>query len=327
MQIMPEKFKLSRSRIQKLIISGAVSDLNGNLLTDPAFKPQRGLLVSVVLPQPEAVDILPEDVQLNVVYEDIDLLVVNKAAGMIVHPSAGIKTGTLVNALLFYCGNSLSGINGVKRPGIVHRLDKDTSGLIVIAKNDQTHYGLANQFAKRTVERKYLAIIHGFLSRAEKRLNKLPGIIFEPNGRIKISSLIGRDKFDRKKMAVQENSGRNAVTRILVKKKYGPIEAPVASLVECKLETGRTHQIRVHLSFLGHSIVGDQIYRASKKAREFHNGKGNFDIVKNFNRQALHAATLGFFHPRTNEWLSFSSKMPDDIMQLQKILENLGCSY
>ena len=325
-QIIPEEFKLSRSRIQDLIACGAVSDVNGKLLTDPSTKAHFGLKVSILLPPTEEMNIIPENIKLNILFEDADLLVINKPAGMVVHPAPGAKNGTLVNALLFHCDNSLSGIGGVRRPGIVHRIDKDTSGLIVVAKNDLAHTGLADQFFRHSVERKYLALIHGTLSKLDKRLKKISGLTFESDGRIKIANRVGRHKFDRKKMAVYENLGREAVTRILVTKNFGSKVTPVASLVECQLETGRTHQIRVHLHHLGHSIIGDQKYKSAKKSsfsQCIHNGHS----IKNFKRQALHAATLGFFHPKTNRWLSFSSILPEDMTILYMTLDQLNENF
>ena len=319
-KIIPEKFGFSRARVQQLITSGAVSDINGKLLTDPASKAYFGLKVSIRLPLPDASALLPEKIELEIIYEDADLLVVNKPAGMVVHPAPGTKNGTLVNALLFHCGSSLSGVGGIKRPGIVHRIDKDTSGLLVAAKTDLAHNGLANQFVKHNVERKYLALVYGCPSKLNTGRKNVPGLVFEPDHRIKISTKIGRHKFDRKKMAVHLDSGRDAITRFFVKKDFVIQGLPVASLIECQLETGRTHQIRVHLHHLRHGIIGDQTYRSQIKQKLNHLEELR-PILKNFKRQALHATTLGFCHPRTGKWLSFSSKMPNDMVILHRMLD------
>ena len=322
-QIIPEELKLSRSRIQGLITSGAVSDVNGKLLTDPALKAHFGLKIRILLPEPDELELLPEDIALDIVYEDAELLIVNKPAGMVVHPASGVRNGTLVNALLFHCGKSLSGIGGVKRPGIVHRIDKDTSGLLVVAKTDLAFAGLASQFRQHSVDRKYLAFVHGTLSQFDRKLKKVSGVVFESDGRIRVSGRIGRHKLHRKKMAVLENLGRHATTRILVTKSFGTKDSKIASLIECQLETGRTHQIRVHLHHLGHSIIGDQTYGNTKKSN-LHKFKQINQTIDNLKRQALHAATLGFFHPKTNEWLSFSSKVPADMAALYYSLDQLN---
>ena len=321
-QIMPEELGLSRSRVQELIIKGYVSDLTGKPFTDPSLKAYFGLKLTVTLPQPDSSYILPEPIKLDIVYEDSHLLVVNKPAGMVVHPAPGAKKGTLVNALLFHCGTSLSGIGGEKRPGIVHRIDKDTSGLIAIAKTDLAHIELAKQFFHHSVERKYLAFIYGSFSKNSK-LRQLPGIEFEDDGRIKIARRIGRHKFDRTKMAVHESFGRHAVTRIQMVKNFRVDNQSFASLIECQLETGRTHQIRVHLSWAGHAIIGDQTYKSAKKNKLL-SDKSEKEIIEKFDRQALHAWTLGFYHPKTNKWLSFSSKMPMDMLALHQRLDQVN---
>ena len=325
-QLIPEKFGLSRSRVQDLIIGGAVIGVDGKSLTDPSVKAHLGLTVKIFLPEPDELKLTSENIKLNIIYEDSDLLIINKPAGMVVHPAPGAQNGTLVNALLFHCGQSLSGIGGIKRPGIVHRIDKDTSGLLAVAKNDRTHSGLADQFFRHSVERKYLAFVYGSPSKFDGRLQRLPGLTFESDGRIKIEGRIGRSKFNRKKMTVYENFGREAITRIRVSRNFGKNDSPVASLLECQLETGRTHQIRVHLNYLGYGIIGDQIYRSSKLSKKFQFEKEK-EYVKNFKRQALHAATLGFFHPRTNRWLAFSSEIPLDMEKLQCSLERLDHDF
>ena len=322
-QLIPKELGISRSRVQELIISGSVSESNGNLLSDPSSKTYFGQKVIILLPHPEALDLLSENIKLDILYEDDDLLVVNKAAGMVVHPAPGAYNGTLVNALLYHCGESLSGIGGVKRPGIVHRIDKDTSGLLVVAKTNLAHSGLAKQFFQHTVERKYLAFAYGCPSTLDRKLKQLPGVTFEANDQMKVVGKICRHKVNRKKMTVSETSGRHAITRIRIKKYFGIKNSPTASLLECQLETGRTHQIRVHLNYTGHSIIGDQTYRARKRTSLGPSKDINL-CVDNFKRQALHATTLGFVHPKTNEWLSFSATLPKDMKLLYSSLEGLN---
>ncbi len=323
-KIIPEELGLSRSRVKALIESGVVFDSNNKSLKDPALKVQSGMKISIFLPRPDELEVSAEKIKLNIVFEDEDLVVLNKPAGMVVHPAPGTPNGTLVNALLFHCGKSLSGIGGKKRPGIVHRIDKDTSGLLVIAKTQLAHSGLATQFYHHKVERKYLAFVHGDPSKLKQISKKLSGVTFESDGRIRISGRIGRHKNDRKKMTVHENSGRHAITRILVAKAFGTkTNRSFASLIECELETGRTHQIRVHLKHVGFGIIGDKVYRAGRSRNlQLEDDIGNY--ILNFNRQALHASTLGFYHPKSNEWLSFSSKLPNDMAELSFWLERFS---
>ncbi len=250
---------LSRSRIGALIAAGAVAEAHGATVREPArrVKPGERFFIAVppaVEPEPE-----PEAIPLSVVYEDEHLIVVDKPAGMVVHPAPGAETGTLVNALLAHCGQSLTGIGGARRPGIVHRIDKDTSGLLVVAKTEAAHAGLAAQFAAHTVERRYQALVWGVPDRADPRLGGLPGVSFEAEGWVRIETGIGRHRTDRKRMAVVAG-GRRAVTRLRVLERFGPASRPLASLVECRLETGRTHQIRVHASYIGHALIGDPVY-------------------------------------------------------------------
>ena len=321
--LIPKELGISRSRVQELITSGFVSNVNGKFLTDPTSKTYFGQQVTVLVPHPNASDVLSENIKLDIFYEDADLLVVNKPAGMVVHPAPGAHSATLVNALLYHCGESLSGIGGVKRPGIVHRIDKDTSGLLVVAKTNFAHSELAKQFFQHSVERKYLAFAYGCPSSFDRKLTQLSGVSFEAKGQIKMVSKIGRHKVNRKKMAVFESSGRHAVTRIKIKNYFGTKSSPVASLLECQLETGRTHQIRVHLNYMGHGIIGDQTYKARKRA-SFVTSKEINPYADSFKRQALHAATLGFIHPKTNQWLSFSSALPKDMESLLSSLEELN---
>ena len=285
---MPE---LSRSRLQVLLRSGSVQGEAG-IETDPSRRVRAGERFVVTIPPPEPAEPQGQDIPLDVVFEDDDLIVIDKPAGMVVHPAPGSRDETLVNALIARCGESLSGIGGVRRPGIVHRLDKDTSGLLVVAKNDLAHAALSAQFAARTVRRVYRAAVWG-----------LP----EPaNGRIEGN--IGRSTRDRKKMAILRTGGRPAATRYRVLRSFGRLAAEI----ECRLETGRTHQIRVHLTSRGHPLIGDPVYGGG--------GRGGQDpravAARAFARQALHAATLGFAHPRTGELLDFRSPLPADLAGL-----------
>jgi 23S rRNA pseudouridine1911/1915/1917 synthase len=285
---------LSRERLKNLIRSGAV-ETAGTALRDPALKVRGDERFVLAVPEPEPAHNEAQDIPLRVVFEDQHLLVVDKPAGLVVHPAAGNRDGTLVNALLHHCGASLSGIGGVARPGIVHRIDKDTSGLLVVAKTDVAHEGLAKQFAAHSIERRYLAIVSGVPKTAE-------GTIDEP---------LARSATNRKKIAIVKGSrGKRAVThwrRVTVLSQ--------AALVECRLETGRTHQVRVHMASIGHPLVGDPVYGRSGKAH------GKLLNALQFHRQALHAAELGFIHPVTKHRLSFASAMPPD---MQELFEALG---
>ena len=280
---------LSRERLKTLIRTGAVESA-GKPLRDPATKVRGDESLRVAVPAPLPAHNEPQDIPLNVVFEDEHLLVVNKPAGLVVHPAAGNLDGTLVNALLHHCGGSLSGIGGVARPGIVHRIDKDTSGLLVVAKTDVAHEGLAKQFAAHSIDRRYLAIVSGVPRMSEG----------------KIDAPLARSATNRKKIAIVEgNRGKRAVThwrRLNVLKD--------SALVECRLETGRTHQVRVHMASIGHPLLGDPVYGRS--------GKTHGKLLKElgFHRQALHAAELGFTHPVTKHRLSFSSAMPPDMQEL-----------
>ena len=291
----------SRTEVQRLIKNGNVF-LNGNEIVDCAYEIKPNENFEMQLPAPVDAKSKPEDIALDIVYEDDDLLVINKPAGMVVHEGAGVFNGTLVNALLHHCGETLSGIGGVKRPGIVHRIDKETSGLLVVAKNDLAHVGLSEQFEKHSIERTYVAFVYGIL-------NPMKGTV-EGN--------IGRSKFDRKKMALLQTGGKKAVTHYETIEVFGS----VASMVRCRLETGRTHQIRVHLSSKGHHLIGDKVYKANglsglKIPKELK------DDITGFPRQALHAATLGFIHPRTGKKLYFETPLPDDLCELLQKLRTL----
>ena len=278
------KMEKTRSSVQKLIEEENVR-LNGA----PAAKNARlreGDRVEAAEPPPEVLDVKPQNIPLDIVYEDQDLLVVNKPKGMVVHPAAGNPDGTLVNALLFHCGDSLSGINGVIRPGIVHRIDKDTSGLLIVAKNDRAHQSLAEQIAVHSFTRIYNAVVYG--------------IVKEEEGTV--SAPIGRHPTDRKRMAVLSSGGREAVTHYRVLERF-----PGFTLVECRLETGRTHQIRVHMAHIGHPVAGDPVYGPKK-------------CITELQGQCLHARVIGFIHPATGEYLEFDSGLPP---YFERFLEKL----
>ncbi len=275
---------LTRSHVQKLADDGAI--LVQEQAVKVSYKVKSGDVVAVQIPSPKEVEILPETIPLSVVYEDEDMLVVDKPQGMVVHPAPGNYSGTLVNALLGYCKDSLSGINGEKRPGILHRIDKDTSGLLLVAKNDMAHQHLAEQIKAHSLTRAYLALVHGGFRNDTGEIN-LP---------------IGRHPVERKKMTVTYHNAKEAFTTYRVLERFSGY-----SLVECVLKTGRTHQIRVHMSHMGHPIVGDPVYGARKEP---------FSL----NGQLLHAYKVGFIHPRTGEYLEFESPLPE---YYEKILEKL----
>jgi len=281
---------LSRERLKALISSGQVSDAQGSLARDPAMKVLPGSRFSVAVPDPAPAHNEAQDIPLNVVFEDEHLIVIDKPAGLVVHPAAGNLDGTLVNALLHHCRGSLSGIGGVERPGIVHRIDKDTSGLMVAAKTDPAHVGLAAQFAKHSIDRRYKAFVAGIPRSAA-------GTVDAP---------LARSSSNRKKIAiVEEGRGKRAVTHYSLLRQFRN-----AALVECRLETGRTHQVRVHMASIGHPLLGDPIYgRSRPEHRETLNRL-------NFQRQALHAARLGFIHPVTSAALCFDSEIPQDMQDL-----------
>ena len=291
----------SRSRLQNLISEGYVF-ADDVILSDNSYRVKEGETYQVCIPEAKEATPEPENIPLDIVYEDEDLIVVNKPSGMTVHSGAGVYTGTLVNALLYHCKNSLSGIGGVQRPGIVHRIDKDTSGLLVVAKNDSAHRFLSEQFAEHSIERTYYAFVYG-----------VPDPL---SGRIETN--IARSSFDRKKMAIVQTGGKRAVTNYKTIDIYGR----VAAMVQCNLETGRTHQIRVHMSAKGNNLIGDKVYEKSKKSTVCAPVEIK-EYINSFPRQALHAASLGFVHPRTKEVMNFSSQLPHDMLELRKILEKL----
>ena len=292
---------LTRSRVKALIESRRVALADGATIEEPSRKVKTGERFVVDIPEPEAAEPQAQSIALDILYEDSDLLVLNKPAGMVVHPAPGNPDHTLVNALLAHCGDSLSGIGGVRRPGIVHRLDKDTSGVMVVAKNDVTHHALSKLFAAHDLTRIYKALVWG--------APKLPkGTIDAP---------IGRHPVDRKRMTVRRTSGRAALTDYWLEQRFGPPLAPVASLVGAKLGTGRTHQVRVHLAHLGCPVVGDPVYgRKSRNAAQPAS-------LRDFGRQALHAAVLEFRHPRTGQEMRFASQLPQDFGTLLSELNSV----
>ena len=303
---------LSRTRMTRLLDEGAVRC--GDRVLDAKSRLAEGDVVTLIVTDAEDAGLVAEAIPLDILFEDNDLVVVNKPVGMVVHPAPGSPGGTLVNALMAHCGDTLSGVGGEARPGIVHRIDKDTSGLLVVAKSDRAHHGLADQFAAHTVARHYHALVHGVPDAASARLRGLPGVAFEPGDVLRVTTQIGRHRHDRQKQAVLASGGRHAVTRARVLERFGT--PPAAALLDCWLETGRTHQIRVHLAHLGHPLVGDQTYGARRRlpARSF--GVDACAYADGFGRQALHAATLGFHHPVTQTWLEFAAPLPDDMAKL-----------
>ncbi|MDP2493808.1 RluA family pseudouridine synthase [Shimia thalassica] len=309
----PEEATLSRTRLAKLMADGCIT-VNGTVAENPKAKVAEGATIEITVPVADESHIGPEDIPLEVVYEDDDLIVINKPAGMVVHPAPGTPNGTLVNALLHHCGDSLSGVGGVQRPGIVHRIDKETSGLLVVAKSDKAHQGLAAQFEKHTVERYYQAVVYGVPDANDPRLRGVKGVNFESGNIMRITTHLARHKTDRQKQAVLFQGGRHAVTRSRIVEAFGT--PPVASLIECWLETGRTHQIRVHMAHAGHGLVGDPVYGGRRKLAEKAIGLAGIEAVKAFHRQALHAAVLGFEHPVTGESVRFEAKLPEDMQAL-----------
>ncbi|MEM7471344.1 MAG: RluA family pseudouridine synthase [Pseudomonadota bacterium] len=309
----PVAANLSRSRIARLIAEGAVLR-DGKVMSDQKGQARPGEIYELRIQAPAEVATGPEEIPLDVVFEDASLIVVNKPVGMVVHPAPGSPSGTLVNALLHHCADSLSGIGGEKRPGIVHRIDKDTSGLLVVAKSDEAHHGLAKQFEKHSVERHYRALCYGVPDAADPRLRGLAGVDFETANILRVNANLARHKTDRQKQAVVKNAGRHAVTRARVVARFG--EPPVAALLDCWLETGRTHQIRVHLAHVGHGLIGDPVYGGRRKLTKTAVTEEAASAIAAFPRQALHAASLGFIHPVSGEKLSFQAELPADMVSL-----------
>lgn len=317
----PEKEALSRSRLAALLAEGAIC--RGNVvMTNPKAKVTEGEIYEVRVPAAQEGRVLAQDIALDILFEDEAVIVVNKPAGMVVHPAPGSPDNTLVNALLGHCGATLAGVGGAKRPGIVHRIDKDTSGLLVVAKSDAAHHGLATQFEAHSVTRKYLALCHGVPSSTDPRLKGVKGVSFEPGNIVKITSLLGRHRSERQKQAVSFTSGRHAVTRTRVFETFG-VPGAVA-LVQCQLETGRTHQIRVHMAHIGHALVGDPTYGGRRRASVKALGEAAAQAVNAFPRQALHARSLGFDHPITGARLEFQADPPEDIARMLGLLARAG---
>ena len=313
----PEAAALSRTRLARLIEAGAVR-INGTVASNAKAQVNEDDQVEITLEVAIESHIGPEDIPLDIIFEDDDLVVIDKPAGMVVHPAPGTPSGTLVNALLHHCGDTLSGVGGVARPGIVHRIDKDTSGLLVVAKSDRAHHGLAAQFEAHTVERYYLALANGVPDGADPRLRGLRGVSFEPGNILKITTQLARHKHDRQRQAVYFSGGRHAITRARLVERFGT--PPVLSLLECWLETGRTHQIRVHLAHAGHGLVGDPVYGGRRRLSEKALPPETHAKVQAFPRQALHAAVLGFQHPVSGETLRFEAPLPADMRDLLDVL-------
>ena len=279
---------ISRSAVQKIIDDGNVSV--GNTAISKNYKTRPGDIIKIVIPQPRELEITAENIPLDIRYEDNDLLVVNKPKGMVVHPAAGNYDGTLVNALMYHCKGSLSGINGVIRPGIVHRIDKDTSGLLIVAKNDFAHINLAEQIKVHSFTREYRSVVYG-------KLKTESGIVDAP---------IGRHPVDRKKMAVTPKNSKNAVTHYEVIREYDGF-----THLGLRLETGRTHQIRVHMAYIGHPVAGDPVYGPKK-------------VIESLSGQCLHAGLIGFRHPRTNEYIEIKSELPEYFTQFLRRIDKNG---
>jgi len=294
---------LSRSKIKNLILKKNLS-INNKLNDDPSKKIKINDKISLIIPEPEEVNLKPFEYKIEIIYEDNDLLVLNKKADISMHPGAGNKDRTLVNALINY-KKKLSNINGELRPGIVHRIDKHTSGLVVIAKNNFTHENLSNQFSEHSIERKYQTLVWGKLRPS--------------NGRIE--TLITRSSKNRQLMSVSLSKGKNSITNYKTLEIFEKETVPTFSLIECKLETGRTHQIRVHMSYKGNNIVGDQKYK--KKFKKIKNINKDLEKkIMNLDRQFLHAVSLGFTHPTKNKRMNFKSKLPNDLENILKSLRN-----
>jgi len=294
---------LSRSKIKNLILKKNLS-INNKLNDDPSKKTKINDKISLIIPEPEEVNLKPFEYKIEIIYEDNDLLVLNKKADISMHPGAGNKDKTLVNALINY-KKKLSNINGELRPGIVHRIDKHTSGLVVIAKNNFTHENLSNQFSEHSIERKYQTLVWGKLRPS--------------NGRIE--TLITRSSKNRQLMSVSLSKGKNSITNYKTLEIFEKETVPTFSLIECKLETGRTHQIRVHMSYKGNNIVGDQKYK--KKFKKIKNINKDLEKkIMNLDRQFLHAVSLGFTHPTKNKRMNFKSKLPNDLENILKSLRN-----
>ena len=297
--------KISRTKVNKIIKNNLLK-LNGKTFNDPSAKVKLGDQIEFENLQEESVNLVPKKMDLKIIFEDEDIIIIDKPIGMVVHPGAGNFENTMVNGLLYHCKNKLSGISGEDRPGIVHRIDKDTSGLLVVAKNDQAHAFIAKQFEEHTIKRSYLVFVYGILRPLHGR----------------IETLIGRNKTNRQKMSADVAKGKEAITNYETLEVFKGSKILDISLVKCVLETGRTHQIRVHMSHKGNPILGDQTY--GKKIKKLRGVDQEFeDILKSLKRQALHAHTLGFVHPKTNQDVFYASELPEDLNKLKNRLETL----
>ena len=297
--------KISRTKVNKIIKKNLLK-LNGSIFNDPSAKVRLGDQIEFENLQEDRIDLVPKKMDLKIIFEDEDIIIIDKPIGMVVHPGAGNFENTMVNGLLYHCKNKLSWINGEDRPGIVHRIDKDTSGLLVVAKHDQAHAFIAKQFEEHTIKRSYLVFVYGILRPLHGR----------------IETLIGRNKTNRQKMSADVARGKTAITNYETLEVFKGSKILDISLVKCTLETGRTHQIRVHMSHKGNPILGDQTY--GKKIKKLRGIDQEFeDILKSLKRQALHAHTLGFVHPKTNQDVFYASELPEDLNKLKNRLETL----
>ncbi len=296
------KADLTRTRVKNLILNGHLNS-NNKKLTNPSYILKSNEKFELSFPPIMKAKPEPEKIKLDIIYEDRELICINKQAGMVVHPAPGNKSGTLVNALLSYCKEDLTGIGGIARPGIVHRLDKDTSGVLIVAKTNLSHLKITEMFSNHSLERKYYALIWGIP-------NKKNNII---------KTFISRDPANRKRFCVKER-GKLAITKYSVISEFPPF----GSLIECELETGRTHQIRVHMSYIGHGVIGDQVYGRPKRFNQMvdNNSKNKLKLIRSFKRQALHAKSIKFKHPLTNKNLFFNSELPMDMKELIELLKN-----
>ncbi len=297
--------KISRTKVNKIIKNNLLK-LNGSTFNDPSAKVKLGDQIEFENLQEDRINLVPKKMNLKIIFEDEDIIIIDKPIGMVVHPGAGNFENTLVNGLLYHCKNKLSGISGEDRPGIVHRIDKDTSGLLVVAKNNKAHAFIAKQFEEHTIKRSYLVFVYGILRPLHGR----------------IETLIGRNKTNRQKMSADVTKGKEAITNYETLEVFKGSKILDISLVKCVLETGRTHQIRVHMSHKGSPILGDQTY--GKKIKKLRGVDQEFeDILKSLKRQALHAHTLGFVHPKTNQDVFYASELPEDLNKLKNRLETL----
>ena len=329
-EFLPRDFSLSRSKIKAHIQNGSLMREN-TLIFEPSKKVKPNEVFLFTIPKLKSSKVVPQDIPLEIIYEDKYILVINKPSGLVVHPGSGVSEGTLINALLFICGSSIANVGSSKRPGIVHRLDKLTSGLLVVAKTEKAYQGLIPQFANHSITRQYHALVWGSIERSFDKL-KASFVDVEKNAdHFKFSSQIGRHPFDRKKMSVLERGGKSAISKFREIDSFNHDGKLTTSLVKCELETGRTHQIRVHLSHLGNPIIGDPVYGKKFKRSVFHSDESTF--LTGFERQALHATSLGFNHPISEEYVEFKVKPPEDFSNLLRYLskstkptKNIDCN-